>query len=65
MTTLRRYLFELVWYYADRGVARMSEWITDEWLADELRMDPNLDRVVEFELAGFHELPDEPQFIVV
>lgn len=57
MGSLRRYLFELTAWLPPKGVERWSTWVSDEWLAEELRLDPNPDRVVEFEL-GDYTIPD-------
>lgn len=50
---MQRYLFELTAWFADRGVERWSTLVSDEWVATELRRDPNLDRVVTFEPGYF------------
>lgn len=44
---VERFLFELTAYRSALGVARMSEWISDEWLIEQLKLDTNLDRVVQ------------------
>jgi len=58
---VKRYLFELVAWHPGKGVERRSHWISDNWLVTELRSDPDLDRVVEFE-PGMFPLDDAPQF---
>lgn len=53
MGPLKRYLFELTAWLPPKGVERWSTWVSDEWLADVLRLDPDLDRVVEFEPGDY------------
>lgn len=58
-TIVQRYLFELCAFLGEAGVERRSPWISDEWLAEELARDPNLDRLVEVPDSGWHPLPWE------
>lgn len=57
---MKRFLFELCAFLGEAGVERRSRWISDEWLTDELRRDPNLDRVVDVPDGEWHPLPYEP-----
>jgi hypothetical protein len=50
---VKRYLFELTAWLPPQGVERWSSWVSDEWLASELRRDPDSDRVVEFEPGDY------------
>lgn len=61
---MKRYLFELTAWIPTKGVERRSEWVSDDWLATQLRSDPNLDRLVEFEVGAF-PLEQPPLFHVV
>jgi len=52
---IKRYLFELASFLGEQGVVRTSEWISDEWLAQQMAIDPSLDRLVELQdpIAGY------------
>ncbi len=44
---MQRYLFDLCAQLTNGTVERRSPWISDEWLARELAVDPQLDRMVD------------------
>ena len=61
---MQRFLFDLCAQLTDGTIERRSRWISDEWLARELAIDPRLDRWVdlpeEFVREGVtHPLPYE------
>lgn len=56
---MKRFLFELCAYLGEEGIERRSSWVSDEWLAHELAMDPNLDRLVDVPIGGSFPLPDD------
>lgn len=58
---MKRYLFELTAYIPAKGVERRSQWVSDDWLANQLTHDPNLDRIVAFQ-AGHFPLPQPPLY---
>lgn len=63
---VERFLFELTACRPALGVARMSEWISDEWLLEQLKLDTNLDRVVQLLDPGPRfPLPDEPVYFPI
>lgn len=56
---MKRSLFELTAWLPPKGVERWSEWVSDEWLAEELRLNPDPSRLVEFE-PGYYPLGEPP-----
>lgn len=61
---MQRFLFELVAYRGALGVERRSPWVSDEWVADRLSENPDLDRIVEFDVSDLqHPLPHTPVFL--
>lgn len=63
---VERFLFELTAYRPAFGVARMSEWISDEWLSEQLKLNTDLDRVVQIVDPGPRfPLPDEPVYFPI
>ena len=52
---MQRYLFELCAYTDEAGIERRSRWISDNWLAAEVALDPNLDRLVQLPIEFLRE----------